>query len=153
MQAGRLPQQGAVLEAAGAQAEETGEFAPYVVDDVSADRADCAGAAVVWIRARWAASVTVMTFSVLARAASWDTMRPTARSRSATYASRGTRVRPGDIIGSGTVGTGCILELGLTHGEAAFPWLRPGDEVTLEIEQLGAIRSLIKSSTAPVSLR
>ncbi|MGA5652573.1 fumarylacetoacetate hydrolase family protein [Streptomyces seoulensis] len=60
-----------------------------------------------------------------------------------SYASRGTRVRPGDIIGSGTVGTGCILELGLTHGEAAFPWLRPGDEVTLEIEQLGAIRSLI----------
>ncbi|MET8694405.1 fumarylacetoacetate hydrolase family protein [Streptomyces bauhiniae] len=68
-----------------------------------------------------------------------------------SYASRGTRVRPGDIIGSGTVGTGCLLELGLTHGEAAFPWLRPGDEVTLEIEQLGAIRSLIRSSAPPVS--
>ncbi|MFF8567324.1 fumarylacetoacetate hydrolase family protein [Streptomyces albidoflavus] len=70
-----------------------------------------------------------------------------------SYASRGTRVRPGDIIGSGTVGTGCILELALPHGEAAFLWLRPGDEVTLEIEQLSAIRSRIKSSPAPVPLR
>src|SRR5690606_3235434 len=32
------------------------------------------------------------------------------------HAARGTRLVPGDVIGSGTVGTGCILELSLTHG-------------------------------------
>ncbi|MFI5622859.1 fumarylacetoacetate hydrolase family protein [Nocardioides sp. NPDC051685] len=70
------------------------------------------------------------------------------------YASRGTHLRPGDIIGSGTVGTGCILELSLTHGEAAYPWLRPDDEVLIEIEQLGAIRTKITtSSAAPIPLR
>lgn len=35
------------------------------------------------------------------------------------YASRGTELRTGDIIGSGTVGTGCILELSGTHGSDA----------------------------------
>ncbi|HJP66540.1 MAG TPA: fumarylacetoacetate hydrolase family protein, partial [Actinomycetota bacterium] len=50
------------------------------------------------------------------------------------YASRGTRIEPGDVIGSGTCGTGCILELALTHGEDAYPWLQPGDEVVLEVE-------------------
>ena len=45
------------------------------------------------------------------------------------YASRGTEVRTGDIIGSGTVGTGCILELSRTHGSLAYPWLAPGDNV------------------------
>lgn len=70
------------------------------------------------------------------------------------YASRGSRLRPGDVIGSGTVGTGCILELSLTHGEAAYPWLQPDDEVLVEIEQLGAIRTRITtSSAAPVPLR
>ena len=33
-----------------------------------------------------------------------------------SYASRGTEVRPGDIIGSGTVGTGCIADLAARHG-------------------------------------
>jgi 2-keto-4-pentenoate hydratase/2-oxohepta-3-ene-1,7-dioic acid hydratase in catechol pathway len=55
------------------------------------------------------------------------------------YASRGTRVVPGDVIGSGTCGTGCILELALVHGEEAFPWLRPGAEVALEVEHLGRV--------------
>jgi len=55
------------------------------------------------------------------------------------YASRGTRVVPGDVIGSGTCGTGCILELALVHGEEAYPWLRPGDEVALEVEHLGRV--------------
>src|SRR6185295_2896907 len=46
---------------------------------------------------------------------------------------------PGDVIGSGTVGGGCILELGTeTHR-----WLAPGDEVTLEIERLGALTNRI----------
>ncbi len=54
------------------------------------------------------------------------------------YASRGTELRPGDVIGSGTVGTGCLLELSGLHGSERYPWLRPGDVVTVEIEQLGA---------------
>jgi 2-keto-4-pentenoate hydratase/2-oxohepta-3-ene-1,7-dioic acid hydratase in catechol pathway len=59
------------------------------------------------------------------------------------YASRGTRVVPGDVIGSGTCGTGCILELSLVHGEDAYPWLRPGDEVTLEVARLGRITNRV----------
>ena len=53
------------------------------------------------------------------------------------YASRGTEVVPGDVIGSGTCGTGCILELSLVHGEDRYPWLKPGDRVELEVEHLG----------------
>src|SRR5690606_24827633 len=48
------------------------------------------------------------------------------------YASRGTVLHPGDVIGSGTVGTGCILELSRVHGTEAYPWLEPGDRVRLE---------------------
>ena len=69
------------------------------------------------------------------------------------YASRGTRLVPGDVIGSGTVGTGCILELALVHGTDRYPWLRPGDEVRLEVEQLGAIAARIRPGTAPKPLR
>ena len=52
-------------------------------------------------------------------------------------ASYGTMLYPGDVIGSGTVGTGCFLELngsGITN-----QWLLPGDEVVLEIEKLGRL--------------
>ncbi len=59
------------------------------------------------------------------------------------YASRGTRVEPGDVIGSGTCGTGCILELSLTHGTEAYPWLKPGDVVELEVEMLGVLRNRV----------
>jgi 2-keto-4-pentenoate hydratase/2-oxohepta-3-ene-1,7-dioic acid hydratase in catechol pathway len=60
-----------------------------------------------------------------------------------SYASRGTRVQTGDVIASGTVGTGCILELSTVHGEDAYPWLAPGDEVQLEAELLGSISARI----------
>jgi 2-keto-4-pentenoate hydratase/2-oxohepta-3-ene-1,7-dioic acid hydratase in catechol pathway len=46
---------------------------------------------------------------------------------------------PGDVIGSGTAGNGCLLEL----GPETHPWLQPGDEVTLEIERLGALSNRI----------
>jgi 2-keto-4-pentenoate hydratase/2-oxohepta-3-ene-1,7-dioic acid hydratase in catechol pathway len=59
------------------------------------------------------------------------------------YASRGTRVEPGDVIGSGTCGTGCILELSLVHGSEQYPWLRPGDVVELEVAQLGVLRNRV----------
>jgi 2-keto-4-pentenoate hydratase/2-oxohepta-3-ene-1,7-dioic acid hydratase in catechol pathway len=61
-------------------------------------------------------------------------------------ASRGTTLRPGDIVSSGTVGTGCILEISDRR-----PYLRPGDVVRIEAEQLGAISARVLSSeTAPV---
>jgi 2-keto-4-pentenoate hydratase/2-oxohepta-3-ene-1,7-dioic acid hydratase in catechol pathway len=60
-----------------------------------------------------------------------------------SYASRGTRVVPGDVIGSGTVGTGCILELSRVHGPDRYPWLQPGDQVRLEVDGLGALESRI----------
>jgi len=46
-------------------------------------------------------------------------------------------LRPGDVIGSGTVGRGCILE----HGDGR--WLSPGDVVELEIEGIGVLRNRI----------
>ncbi|GAC1455061.1 MAG: fumarylacetoacetate hydrolase family protein [Ktedonobacteraceae bacterium] len=55
------------------------------------------------------------------------------------YASRNTRIRVGDVIGSGTVGTGCILEL----GTQVHPWLQRDDEVELEIEGIGVLRNRI----------
>lgn len=69
------------------------------------------------------------------------------------YASRGTQVVPGDLIGSGTVGTGCILELSRTHGADAYPWLRPGDELRLESTGLGAIETRIEPARPLVPLR
>lgn len=54
-------------------------------------------------------------------------------------ASRNTVLKPGDLIGSGTVGTGCITEF----PEGTFPWLQPGDTVRLEVERLGALENRI----------
>lgn len=51
--------------------------------------------------------------------------------------SSGVTLYPGDIIGSGTVGTGCLLELGL-------PWLKSGDIVEFEIEKLGVLKNTVK---------
>jgi fumarylacetoacetate (FAA) hydrolase len=46
-------------------------------------------------------------------------------------------LQPGDVIGSGTVGGGCILE----HGDGR--WLEPGDVVELEIEGIGLLRNRV----------
>jgi 2-keto-4-pentenoate hydratase/2-oxohepta-3-ene-1,7-dioic acid hydratase in catechol pathway len=69
------------------------------------------------------------------------------------YASRGTTLRPGDIIGSGTVGSGCILELSAVHGTEAYPWLQPGDTVRLEVEEIGVIESTIVPGPPVIPLR
>jgi 2-keto-4-pentenoate hydratase/2-oxohepta-3-ene-1,7-dioic acid hydratase in catechol pathway len=68
------------------------------------------------------------------------------------YASRGTELRPGDVVASGTVGTGCILELSRVHGADAYPWLTPGDEVRLEITGLGAIDATVVEGAGVVDL-
>jgi 2-keto-4-pentenoate hydratase/2-oxohepta-3-ene-1,7-dioic acid hydratase in catechol pathway len=57
-----------------------------------------------------------------------------------TYTSRGTHLRPGDVIGSGTVPSGCLFEHFAMDPDNFRGWLQPGDEVRLVIEQLGEIR-------------
>ncbi len=68
------------------------------------------------------------------------------------HASRDADLLPGDLLGSGTVGTGCILELG---PENTGGWLKPGDRIEMEIERLGTLTTHIidrPMSHAPASL-
>ncbi|HUI66246.1 MAG TPA: fumarylacetoacetate hydrolase family protein [Bacteroidota bacterium] len=51
------------------------------------------------------------------------------------FLSRDQTLHPGDVIGSGTVGTGCGLELDR--------WIRPNDVIELEIEKIGVLRNRI----------
>ncbi len=55
-------------------------------------------------------------------------------------ASADAHVRPGDLIGSGTVGTGCLLEV---KDEVLKRYLQPGDTVTLAVERLGTLTTPI----------
>ncbi|MBI5295505.1 MAG: fumarylacetoacetate hydrolase family protein [Chloroflexi bacterium] len=54
-------------------------------------------------------------------------------------ASQSSMLYPGDVIGSGTVGSGCLLELTKTKG----PWLKIGDVIELEVEGIGILRNVI----------
>jgi fumarylacetoacetate (FAA) hydrolase len=71
-------------------------------------------------------------------------------------ASYGVELQPGDVIGSGTVGTGCFLELngsGLLNDKNYQPqWLQDGDEMVLEIEQLGRLRNTMRHVDTDYSL-
>jgi fumarylacetoacetate (FAA) hydrolase len=62
-------------------------------------------------------------------------------------ASYGADLYPGDIIGSGTVGTGCFLELNGTEklNDLSYEeqWLKEGDEIELEIDGLGILKNTI----------
>ena len=60
-------------------------------------------------------------------------------------ASNGVTLYPGELIGSGTVGTGCILELG---PENTGGWIKSGDVVDLEIEGLGKISNKVAGAAA-----
>jgi 2-keto-4-pentenoate hydratase/2-oxohepta-3-ene-1,7-dioic acid hydratase in catechol pathway len=62
------------------------------------------------------------------------------------YASRGTWIKPGDVIGSGTCGTGCILELSSVPGGEEYPWLKPGDMVEVEVERIGKLKNRVVES-------
>ncbi len=55
-------------------------------------------------------------------------------------ASADVRLRPGDLLGSGTVGTGCLLEV---RDEILKRYLQPGDTVTLAIDRLGELTTPI----------
>ena len=68
------------------------------------------------------------------------------------YASRGTVVRPGDVLGSGTCGTGCLAEIKRTSPGTAPDWLRPGDVVRIEVEQLGVTENRLVPGPEPVEI-
>ena len=57
-------------------------------------------------------------------------------------------LRPGDLIGSGTVGTGCLLEV---RDETLGRYLLPGDEVVARIDRLGELRTPIVERPAAAS--
>jgi len=70
--------------------------------------------------------------------------------------SYGANLYPGDVIGSGTVGTGCFLELNGT-GKLNDPnyteqWLKEGDVVEMEIDQLGTLTNTIIKEDSDFSL-
>ncbi|MFZ9970435.1 MAG: fumarylacetoacetate hydrolase family protein [Bacteroidia bacterium] len=70
--------------------------------------------------------------------------------------SYGADIHPGDVIGSGTVGTGCFLELngtGLLH-DPNYPvqWLQPGDVVDMEITGLGYLSNSIVQEDSNMSI-
>jgi fumarylacetoacetate (FAA) hydrolase len=62
-------------------------------------------------------------------------------------ASYGVDLYPGDIIGSGTVGTGCFLELNgtgkLNDANYQEQWLQNGDAVDMEVDELGVLSNTI----------
>ncbi|MGW3349170.1 fumarylacetoacetate hydrolase family protein [Nonomuraea rubra] len=69
------------------------------------------------------------------------------------YASRGTRVRPGDVLASGTCGNGgCLAELWGRNGKQDPSPLKPGDVVEITVEGLGSTRNTVVAGTEPVPL-
>ncbi|MEE2954050.1 MAG: fumarylacetoacetate hydrolase family protein [Bacteroidota bacterium] len=68
----------------------------------------------------------------------------------------GADVLPGDVIGSGTVGTGCLLELNGTHklNDPNYEpvWLKDGDVIEMEIEKLGRIKNKVVTQDSSHSL-
>jgi fumarylacetoacetate (FAA) hydrolase len=71
-------------------------------------------------------------------------------------ASYGVDLYPGDIIGSGTVGTGCFLELNgtgkLNDANYEEQWLKEGDVVELEVDQLGILSNTIVAEETDYSI-
>jgi fumarylacetoacetate (FAA) hydrolase len=72
-------------------------------------------------------------------------------------ASYGTYIYPGDVIGSGTVGTGCFLELngtGMLNDPKNFKpqWLHENDVVELEITELGKLTNTIRKAESDLSI-
>ncbi|GAA4546305.1 fumarylacetoacetate hydrolase family protein [Pseudonocardia xishanensis] len=72
----------------------------------------------------------------------WDSMH-FSYAEMIEYASRGTEVRPGDVLGSGTCGGGCLAESWGRAGWAAHPSLQPGDTVTVSVDMLGTLTSRV----------
>jgi 2-keto-4-pentenoate hydratase/2-oxohepta-3-ene-1,7-dioic acid hydratase in catechol pathway len=65
------------------------------------------------------------------------------------YASRGTWVRTGDVLGSGTCGNGCLAELWGRRGCREPPPLEVGDVVTMNVEAIGTISNRVVAGAEP----
>jgi fumarylacetoacetate (FAA) hydrolase len=61
-------------------------------------------------------------------------------------ASADVHIRPGELLGSGTVGTGCLLEV---KDDTLARWLEPGDDVVLRVDRLGELRTPIVGRPTP----
>ena len=68
----------------------------------------------------------------------------------AAYASRGAWVRPGDVLGSGTCGGGCLGELWGRAGRREPPPLAPGDVVSMTVEGIGTIENRVVEGVDPL---
>ncbi len=68
------------------------------------------------------------------------------------YATRGTEVRPGDVLASGTCGGGCLVEMWGRFGVEGFPPLQPGDSVTVSVEAIGSMDLSIVEGTDPAPI-
>ena len=70
--------------------------------------------------------------------------------------SYGVTMYPGDVIGSGTVGTGCFLELNGTgkfnNPDYTAQWLQPNDVVTMQIDGLGTLTNTIQAEATDWSI-
>ncbi len=70
--------------------------------------------------------------------------------------SYGVNVYPGDVIGSGTVGTGCFLELNgtgkLNNPDYKEQWLQDGDVIEMEIDGLGTLTNTIVKEDSDFSI-
>jgi 2-keto-4-pentenoate hydratase/2-oxohepta-3-ene-1,7-dioic acid hydratase in catechol pathway len=66
-----------------------------------------------------------------------------------SHAARGTWVRPGDVLGSGTCGNGCLLELWGRRGTDALPPLAPGDVVSLHVQGIGTLSNRVVEGVEP----
>jgi 2-keto-4-pentenoate hydratase/2-oxohepta-3-ene-1,7-dioic acid hydratase in catechol pathway len=69
-----------------------------------------------------------------------------------SYASRGTWLRPGDVIGSGTCGSGALIELRARRDPELYPWLVPGDTVTLSVQGIGTLTNTVTAGVEPITL-
>ena len=71
-------------------------------------------------------------------------------------ASYGVELFPGDLIGSGTVGTGCLLEINGSGKRANLDyierWIEEGDQIEMQIEGLGKISNKIVKSESNHSI-
>jgi len=69
------------------------------------------------------------------------------------YASRGTWVRQGDVIASGTCGNGCLLEFWGRNGKHDPPPLAIGDKVTMRVDGLGMIENVVVAGAPAHAVR
>ena len=103
------------------------------------------------VEALWTRCAAMLSFEVVG----WDLLSNMSWTfeEMTAYAARGTAIRPGDVLGSGTCGNGgCLAELWGTRGAQAPPPLKPGDTVTLTAEGIGSVRNTVIEGTGHVPL-